>query len=154
MGRFEKNITDRISAGRLGTTKSEWNLPSDPAAREAIGKFMQQVADSSPPEAGPDVLCGVCQLPLRPAAPTFSYPSLGQRYPGAVCRTCSDKAVNEAGERAVHHVNADWGDNPVFIDGNKCWRWYRVGKCITMRDYWESPSADEFFGHISGKGIF
>lgn len=154
--RFEENIAARMSAGRPGTTITQWNLPSDPAAREAIGKFMKQVADSPipDPEDGPDVPCGVCELPLRPAAPTHSYPSVGLRYPGAVCRSCEPKAVNEEGLPPVHQSGLDWGDNPVFIDGKQCWRRYKFGRFITMRDFWDSPTVEEFYGHISGKGIF
>lgn len=152
--RYERRIAEKMSAGQPGTVTVDWDLPSDPAAREAIGKFVQQVADSPlpDPDDGPDVFCGVCELPLRPEAPTFSYPSLGLAYPGAACRTCSDKALNEAGGPAVHQVNIDWGDNPVFIDGKKCWRWYRVGKCITMRDYWDCSTMEEFYGHVEDKG--
>ena len=153
--RFEGNIAARMSAGQPGTTKTEWNLPSDRAAREAIGKFIQQVADSPTPnpEASTDILCGVCELPLRPAAPTFSNPSVGRKYPGVVCNTCSDKAVNASGEPPYHDPR-DGGDNPVFIDGKQCWRRYKFGGFITMRDFWDSPTVEEFYEHISGKGIF
>ena len=36
------------------------------------------------------------------------------------------------------------GDNPVFIDGQKCWRRYRFSASITRRDDHDSDSVEEF----------
>lgn len=46
-----------------------------------------------------------------------------QNYPGLVCRSCDDRAVNSDGQPAVVSEGAS-GDNPVYIDSRKCWRLY------------------------------
>ena len=67
-----------------------------------------------------------------------------ETYPGLVCRGCDERAVNTSGERAEFVSEHDDGDNPVFISGQKCWRRYRFGGFVTMRDDWDCGSLGEF----------
>ncbi len=43
-------------------------------------------------------------------------------YPGLVCRECEGRSLNKLGNPAEVSGWDDDGDNPVFIDGEKCWR--------------------------------
>lgn len=69
--------------------------------------------------------------------------------PEFVCTICDRKAVNEDGDRPWHgyppgeepetedgviRMAPDRGENPVFIEGQKCWRRYRFGGWITIID--------------------
>ena len=44
-------------------------------------------------------------------------------YPGLVCHSCDERAVNSDGQPAIVPQGAS-GDNPVFIHSRKCWRLY------------------------------
>ncbi len=85
--------------------------------------------------------CSICQLDL-----TKDYSDgFSRSYPNMVCRRCSRKAVNNTGNKPIHHSMGDGGDNPVFIDGFKCWRRYKFGGFVTMRDHHDSPSIFDFY---------
>ena len=84
------------------------------------------------------VECSICGEPL-------DNPGFARRYPGMVCRRCDERAVNAEGAPAHHESQGDGGDNPVFIDGIKCWRRYRFGGFVTMRDLHDSETLDEFY---------
>lgn len=89
------------------------------------------------------VSCAICRQPLLEG---------DLRYPREVCRECDRRALNAKGSKARHISQypesraaqarakkgefidfGDDGDNPVFIDGLKCWRRYRFGGWVTMR---------------------
>ena len=87
-------------------------------------------------------------------------------YPDAVCRECDARALNSDGQRARHAgeypdfvqgarehyqktgalvLPPDAGDNPVFIDGTKCWRRYRFGGSLTMMAPHDCETLKEFY---------
>lgn len=67
-------------------------------------------------------------------------------FPNAVCRECDARAVNEYGEPPQHIWLGDYGDNPIFIDGKKCWRKYAdIFGYFTMLDDMDCESLEEFY---------
>ena len=82
--------------------------------------------------------CSFCGIKL-------DYPEVAKQYPGSVCRQCDKKAVNSAGKLAHFSSILEEGDNPVFIDGVGCWRRYRFGGYVTMRDDDNCPDLEKFY---------
>ena len=82
--------------------------------------------------------CAICGQALENSG-------FARNYPGFVCRRCDVRAANSAGEQPRHESMYDDGDNPVFIDGIKCWRRYRYGGYVTMRDAHDCASISEFY---------
>lgn len=89
------------------------------------------------------VNCAICNQALPD-------PDFARNYPNLVCRACDARALNAAGEPASFESMHDYDDNPVFIDGNKCWRRYRFGGHITMRDEFDCADLGEFYDRFSG----
>jgi len=95
--------------------------------------------------------CSICDGPLGYDKKFAGY------YPGLVCQLCDERAVNKKNIKARHIpdyidiknnvfvVGCDSGDNPVFIDEVKCWRRYRFGFYLTMRDYHDCKDISEFY---------
>ena len=71
-------------------------------------------------------------------------------YPNLVCVGCQEKAINADGNSPVHKSWDDDGGNPVFINGIKCWRRYRFGGYITMRDVHDFSTLTEFYRYHWG----
>jgi hypothetical protein len=103
----------------------------------------QQVGTCEPQHAA--VLCRICRAELP--NPTFA-----RQYPNMVCDQCGEKALNLKGKHPEHVSINDQGDNPVFIEGKKCWRRYRFGGYVTMLDDTDCQSVGEFMDkHLSKK---
>ncbi|WP_135830778.1 macro domain-containing protein [Halorussus halobius] len=60
-------------------------------------------------------------------------------YANPVCDDCDSRAVSEPG------VPARQGDNPVFIDGIRCFRRYKMGGWLSQRDALGCDDYDEFY---------
>lgn len=103
--------------------------------------------------------CAICGEEFDEHTPEFA-----SGYANLVCEDCDDRAVTYDGEPPEHgnefldrdgsfetddgelviRMAPDVGDNPVFIDGQKCWRRYRFGGWITRRDDHNCDSVEEF----------
>ncbi|WP_188979043.1 hypothetical protein [Halocalculus aciditolerans] len=97
--------------------------------------------------------CAICGGPL--------YIPLSSPYANLVCDECDRRAVTEDGEEPTHgkayrekmaekygpesaQARSGSGDNPVFIDGQKCWRRYRHGGYVTRLDQFDCDDIWEF----------
>ena len=65
-----------------------------------------------------------------------------------MCRRCQLRALNQDGGVPEHDIDLDKGDNPVFIDGFKCWRRYLFGGFVTMRDSFDCQSMQEYYKKV------
>ena len=92
------------------------------------------------------VKCGFCTLNI---CDDFGL-DFSLQYPNLVCNDCQGKALKADGNSAVHLSWDDDGDNPVFIDGVKCWRRYKFGGYITMRDVHDFSTLTEFYRYHWG----
>tara|TARA_R100001594_G_scaffold98708_1_gene133201 strand:- start:345 stop:641 length:297 start_codon:yes stop_codon:yes gene_type:complete len=80
-----------------------------------------------------------------------------QQYNNIICLDCDKRALGKEGDKAKHMINKiksptmndcleiDDGDNPVYIDGKKCWRRYKFGSWVTMFDPYDCDSIEEFY---------
>jgi hypothetical protein len=97
--------------------------------------------------ADPDsTLLGGARCALCGAA--HNDPDFASGYVTMVCHECDGRAVDVDGGQPRHESSNDGGDNPVFIDGYQCWRRYKFGRYVTMRDSWNSRDAGEFYDKV------
>jgi len=107
---------------------------------------MPEGASSEADAADRPAYCSICGAPHQ-------YPDSALDYPNAVCDACDERAVNAAGEAPQSHVaiavdgsaKTQEGDNPVFIDGIRCWRRYRFGGHVTLRDAFDCDTIEELW---------
>ena len=100
--------------------------------------------------------CAICGISLD---------SFYTQYPNPVCHKCDSRALNIDGlppksgmemddykklckETGKLWMPPDDGDNPVFINGKKCWRRYKFGGWITMLDKYDCKDISEFYDKI------
>lgn len=63
-----------------------------------------------------------------------------------------DSVIEKDGKQVIR-MDPDVGDNPVFINGKKCWRRYEIGGWVTQRDPFDCDTIDEFFSRISEERV-
>lgn len=85
--------------------------------------------------------CAICGRP-------HDDPTFAASYVTMVCEQCDERAVNRDSETPRWESMYDHGDNPVFIDGRQCWRRYKFGGYITLRDRWDSPDIATFYDNM------
>jgi len=99
--------------------------------------------------------CAICGAVLQLPVDCVIYPNL-------VCRSCDRRAVDQNGKPIDFGANSRALEsgawfmhegpevNPVFIDAHKCWRRYRFGGYVSMRDTSNCKSLDEFYEKTDG----
>ena len=74
---------------------------------------------------------------------------VGEDFPRVVCPRCDAMALNDAARPAETAPDGSSGENPVFVDGRQCWRYYAPGGWVTMldpdkcRDFYEFCKRNE-----------
>ena len=71
-----------------------------------------------------------------------SDPQFGNEYAGR------DTVVENSDGEKVIQMAPDIGDNPVYINGEKCWRVYKFGGFVTLWDPYDCESLDELLDRV------
>ncbi|SEQ51416.1 hypothetical protein SAMN04489841_1937 [Natrinema salaciae] len=106
------------------------------------------------PPGEPQTVCALCENHFEVYDVEFA-----STYANLVCQACDAGAVTSSDEEPAtgraylqresddpidSAVVADIGDNPVFIDGQQCWRRYKFGGWVTRLDEHDCESVEEF----------
>ncbi len=66
-------------------------------------------------------------------------------FPLQVCRGCAAMALDDAARPAQVNQDGTAGDNPVYIDGRQCWRYFQAGGgYVTLLDTQNCRDYEEF----------
>lgn len=82
-----------------------------------------------------DVRCSICGCKVDKFLAMYQWP---------VCDKCGSIALSKDGEPVEGRGDTE-DHNPVFINGIKCWRRYRFGGWITIKDPFNCRSLNEFY---------
>lgn len=69
---------------------------------------------------------------------------VGDDFPRIVCPRCDATSLNDVASPARGDPETGAGDNPVFIQGQQCWRYYYPGGWVTMLDDGNCRDFHEF----------
>jgi HEAT repeat protein len=149
---------DSDAAVRKHASLALTEIQTDGAQSEQSTSDDQDMVEYPPDEL--QEVCAICGEQFEQYGSEFA-----SNYANLVCEFCDEQAVTNDGTppkhgneylgqdsvveksdgRKVIRMAPDVGDNPVFIDGEKCWRRYRFGGWITCRDELDCDSIQEFY---------
>lgn len=95
-------------------------------------------------DSNPEMWCSICGSKLP-------NPKFASSYPNLVCDDCDSRAQSASGASANRIMSRPY-DNPVYIDGCRCWRRYRFGGHITLRDAFSCDTLSEFYDRHMKEG--